>query len=169
MRKREITVADANNGRPCPELVDIQPCAPDIPCHDDCLLSDWSEWSDCEDGVQTRSRTSANPHYNASLCGPLAQNHSCNVVAAYSPGPGAFSNKLAIGFPGSGAKFSGSRPPTLNAHDVISADAILYPNKTCGTYVASSDLDALASILSCHSQTDVITTRSAPKWHSWFR
>jgi hypothetical protein len=44
----------------------------------DCVLSDWSEWSECEDGTQTRTRTVITaPENGGNACGVLSESRAC--------------------------------------------------------------------------------------------
>jgi hypothetical protein len=46
----------------------------------DCVLSDWSEWSECEDGTQTRTRTVITaPENGGNACGALSESRPCET------------------------------------------------------------------------------------------
>ena len=68
----------AMQGGVCPS--DTMQCA----VAEDCLLSDWSDWSDCDavcdGGTQTRSRTVVKPAVNGGkACGALTDSKACNT------------------------------------------------------------------------------------------
>jgi hypothetical protein len=44
----------------------------------DCVLSDWSDWGECEGGVQTRTRTIVTaPAFGGNPCGPVIETRDC--------------------------------------------------------------------------------------------
>jgi len=44
----------------------------------DCVLSDWSDWSECSGGLQTRTRTIVvSPEYGGNPCGPTIETRDC--------------------------------------------------------------------------------------------
>jgi hypothetical protein len=44
----------------------------------DCVLSEWSEWSECEGGLQTRTRTIVTPpEFGGNPCGPVIETRDC--------------------------------------------------------------------------------------------
>lgn len=44
----------------------------------DCVLSDWSDWSECSGGLQTRTRTVVtSPQYGGNPCGPTIETRDC--------------------------------------------------------------------------------------------
>lgn len=54
-------------------------------CPVNCVLSDWSEWSVCDEGTQTRTRTVITPASNGGTpCGPLTETRSCAVDCVVS-------------------------------------------------------------------------------------
>jgi hypothetical protein len=66
----------------------------------DCVLSDWSDWSSCNNGTQTRTRTVITPSTCGGVeCGPLVETKSCDdygclVVDVYSVDPQTFDPDL---------------------------------------------------------------------------
>lgn len=46
-------------------------------CPVDCKLSDWSTWSDCNSGIQVRTRDVLEPEKNHGKCGPLIDIQYC--------------------------------------------------------------------------------------------
>lgn len=44
----------------------------------DCVLSDWSDWSECSGGLQTRTKTVlVEPQYGGNPCGPTIETRDC--------------------------------------------------------------------------------------------
>jgi len=70
-RERPINVAPVNGGEACEQTSDTQGCNIDS-CDVDCVLSGWSDWSECskacEGGVQTRRREIVTPAVGMGHC-----------------------------------------------------------------------------------------------------
>lgn len=46
----------------------------------DCVLSDWSDWSECSGGLQTRTRTVVtSPQFGGNPCGPTIETRDCQA------------------------------------------------------------------------------------------
>ena len=56
-RTRTVKTQPLNDGKICPVLSETQVCNQIICSTLDCQLSEWSPWSDCINGTQTRTRT----------------------------------------------------------------------------------------------------------------
>lgn len=79
-RTRTVTTPNANGGLVCGALFESQDCF--VACPIDCLLSAWSDWSqcsaDCGDGIQLRNRTVLRaPSSNGAECGALVEKKNC--------------------------------------------------------------------------------------------
>ena len=49
-------------------------------CPVDCKMSEWTPWSECADGIQSRSRTiTTQPLNNGAPCGELSQEQTCDM------------------------------------------------------------------------------------------
>jgi hypothetical protein len=79
---RTIITAPQNGGKACPALNKTKPCQ-DKPCAVDCVVSDYSDWSecskDCGPGTQTSTRTVTSAAQNGGkACPSLSRSQSCN-------------------------------------------------------------------------------------------
>lgn len=96
-RTRTVVVPAENGGTECPSLIDTRICGYDIDlCYDDlsaqlacncgvptvnCEVSAWSEWSECIDGTQSRTRTIVVPPTGGgNSCPPLTETRDCVPV-----------------------------------------------------------------------------------------
>lgn len=80
-RQRRIKSHPKNRGRPCQKTSDTRDCYRDD-CPSDCLVSEWSEWSDCSatcgEGQATRTRSVLrDPDVNGAKCPPRTQTRRC--------------------------------------------------------------------------------------------
>lgn len=80
-RLREVLQAPKGAGEMCPPLDQLRPCDKG-PCKVDCLLSDWSTWSECSHpcglGEQRRSRYVIEaPSETGKSCGALEETKPC--------------------------------------------------------------------------------------------
>ncbi len=51
----------------------------------DAVMREWSEWSDCEDGLRTRSRTVKTPAFNGGITSPLSEEEVCGEEGEEEP------------------------------------------------------------------------------------
>ena len=89
-RNRTVVTPSANGGTVCPVLTEsqscnTQACPPNNPPVN-CVVSDWSGWSQCDKtcggGQQTRNRTVVTPSANGgTVCPVLTESQSCNSQA----------------------------------------------------------------------------------------
>eukprot|EP01006_Ploeotia_vitrea_P001070 TRINITY_DN104148_c0_g1_i1.p1 TRINITY_DN104148_c0_g1~~TRINITY_DN104148_c0_g1_i1.p1 ORF type:complete len:800 (+),score=38.93 TRINITY_DN104148_c0_g1_i1:65-2464(+) len=81
VRVRTITRSAENGGAPCPDTTDMQACNTQNCCDFSCVVSMWSDWSDCSascgGGTKTRSRRPKNQ--GAKNCPPLTSSIECNT------------------------------------------------------------------------------------------
>lgn len=55
-------------------------CCDNPPAPVDCVVGEWGEWSECIDGVQTRTRTVTTPPSNGgAACPPLEETRECSL------------------------------------------------------------------------------------------
>jgi hypothetical protein len=81
-RSRTILTPPRNGGTVCGPTGESQSCNPFAP--QNCVLSEWSEWSVCRQGQQTRTRTIIqNPTNNGTPCGETAQTKECTETPSY--------------------------------------------------------------------------------------
>lgn len=67
------------------DLQDVIPCT-GLPVAVDCVVSEWSAWSACVDGSQTRTRTIVTPAENGgATCPVLEETQSCSVPDTTNP------------------------------------------------------------------------------------
>lgn len=84
-RTRNIVVQPNADGVACPHVTEYKNCVmPDCPI--DCVMSEWSEWSDCDvdcgDGTQTRTRTVlSQPQNGGAACSDVVS----ETRACYQP------------------------------------------------------------------------------------
>jgi hypothetical protein len=97
-KTRTVLTEPSNGGSTCPVLTQTQSCNTQ-PCPFDCVVSDWSAYSDCDKssggGTQTQTRSIITPAYNGGAsCPELTQTQVCNtqecppvdcVVSEWSP------------------------------------------------------------------------------------
>jgi len=84
LQTRYVTNQPAFGGTPCPELTHVQSCNTDI-CPTDCVMTEWSGWSECTQacgtGSSTRTRTVSEPAANGGLpCGDIVELDPCNTA-----------------------------------------------------------------------------------------
>merc|ERR1719464_49197 len=82
---RSIITHPVGKGMSCPPLTKVENCN-DFPCPVDCVLSDWSEWSECSancgGGVRERSRpTVVEPKHDGEPCDSTEEEESCGMDA----------------------------------------------------------------------------------------
>jgi hypothetical protein len=83
-RVRSVIQPQVGDGYPCPSLVDTQICNPQ-PCTQPCVLSDWSDWSECSvpctvkgtPGLKSHSRTILTPPVGND---PSGKPYICDVL-----------------------------------------------------------------------------------------
>jgi len=80
-RTRAITVDVAHGGAECPALTESRTC--DLMCPVDCVMSDFSEWSECSEpcggGTRTRTRQVVSGAENGGAeCGATEETEACN-------------------------------------------------------------------------------------------
>jgi len=86
-RTRTVITPASNGGDPCPLLIEIRECCQPV----NCVVSQWSEWSNCVNGIQTRTRTVVTPaSCGGTACPALVETRSCCtpvncVVSAWGP------------------------------------------------------------------------------------
>ena len=78
-----ITQAKGNGSKQCPELKETKACNTDV-CRVDCVVSNWSNWSDCTKscggGTQERTRKIITESTgNGNSCPELKQTQTCNT------------------------------------------------------------------------------------------
>ncbi len=83
-RVRSISRFAMNNGRECPSLSETRICPTcnvingTRYCSVSCKVSNWSSWSNCDNGTMYRTRTVVrSPLYNGTECPPLIQFDDC--------------------------------------------------------------------------------------------
>lgn len=75
--------ADFATGSLCPNLIERDRCkAKD--CPDDCVVSEWSQWSSCSKscggGIQSRTRELLQASSTGASCGPMVQTRACSTA-----------------------------------------------------------------------------------------
>ncbi len=87
-RTRTVSQQPANGGKTCPVLSESQQCNTQACAPADCQVSNWSSWSACTNGTQTRTRTiTAQAQPGGKACPVLAETQPCKVdctVGAWS-------------------------------------------------------------------------------------
>lgn len=79
-RTRTIVTAPEYGGNPCGATIETRDCQAPLPPVD-CLVSEWSEWSSCVNGSQTRTRTVlVTPENGGESCPVLSEVRSCTVL-----------------------------------------------------------------------------------------
>jgi hypothetical protein len=79
-RTRTVITPASNGGTACPVLSESRSCEV-APTPVNCVVSDWSAWSECVDGSQTRTRTVITPASNGgTACPVLTETRSCSIV-----------------------------------------------------------------------------------------
>jgi hypothetical protein len=78
-----VLVASSNGGQPCGELIEYRECNTQA-CPEDCVLSEWSVWSECDaacgSGRQFRTREVLIASSNGGQpCGELIEYRECNT------------------------------------------------------------------------------------------
>ncbi len=85
-RTRKVRKHSKFGGKPCGALVETRSCD-EGPCPSECLLSEWTDWSDCSQlcggrGFHNRSRTVIRgTHTSKTPCGDLSQHALCEARA----------------------------------------------------------------------------------------
>ena len=81
-RHRTVQVSAEYGGKECPDLLDVQGCNT-APCPVDCIVSPWSEWTDCNsqcNGKKHRARQVDTPmEYGGEECPPISESEACNT------------------------------------------------------------------------------------------
>lgn len=78
-RTRTVITAPENGGNACGVLTESRACVTPLPPVN-CVVSDWSEWSDCVNGAQTRTRTIlVSPENGGTSCPVLSEVRTCTV------------------------------------------------------------------------------------------
>jgi len=80
---RAILLMQHNGGMECPPLSKVTPCKTEV-CPVDCVVGDWSEWSQCSakcgGGVKEKVRpVLTDPAFGGSACGEISKAENCNV------------------------------------------------------------------------------------------
>eukprot|EP01012_Entosiphon_sulcatum_P049575 TRINITY_DN6820_c0_g1_i6.p1 TRINITY_DN6820_c0_g1~~TRINITY_DN6820_c0_g1_i6.p1 ORF type:complete len:7637 (+),score=112.47 TRINITY_DN6820_c0_g1_i6:5459-28369(+) len=83
-RTRYVVTSAKDNGIPCPALLEQEPCNIDIPCPEDCQVSEWSQWgicsATCGGGEHSRTRTVIKAaKFGGVACPKLTETEQCNT------------------------------------------------------------------------------------------
>jgi hypothetical protein len=83
-RTRTVITPASNGGTACPVLSESQSCEV-APTPVNCVVSEWSAWSTCTNGSQTRTRTVITPASNGgTACPVLTESRSCTQTVRLS-------------------------------------------------------------------------------------
>lgn len=92
-KSRKVLVAPENGGLECPsnlkKVGDIERILSDVKCPVDCVLNDWTDWSQCDLNNETQTRTTTvkyQPKNGGQECPPLTETRKCIVDCEYNWG-----------------------------------------------------------------------------------
>lgn len=130
-RERTVITPATGNGT-TPALIEWQGCVISPPTPVDATVSEWSEWSGCNNGSQTRTREVITPASNGGSTPPLLEVQGCSTSQIYS-------------YKKDGSQTEGDDPtfhkPYIEYIDETGHYATFYPPSNaelCGTFTAQS-------------------------------